>query len=341
MRRESEPQVGPVAGLARVAAVVPAYRVTAHILDVLREIPQDVWRVYVVDDRCPEGSGRLVEERTGDPRIRLIYHEANQGVGGAVMTGYRAALADGAEVLVKVDGDGQMDPRLLPHFIRPIVLGQADYVKGNRFFDLEQLASMPTIRIFGNAALSFLAKLSTGYWDIFDPTNGYTAIDARVARLLPFDKISRRYFFETDILFRLGTLRAVVVDLPMEAVYGGEQSSLRISRIVGPFLLGHLRNFAKRIFYNYYLRDMSIASIELPLGLAMIVVGTLFGFTEWTHAASLGVSASAGTVMLSALPVLIGINLVLAFLSYDIASVPQRPIGARAGAVVRMEGAKK
>jgi dolichol-phosphate mannosyltransferase len=310
----------------RIAVVVPAYRVVDQIVPLLTAIPRYVWRIYVVDDGCPERSGHLVEHQVTDTRVVVLYHEVNQGVGAAVLTGYHAAIADGASVIVKLDGDGQMDPELVLHFVEPVLAGEADYVKGNRFFDLEHIRSMPAGRIFGNVALSFLAKLSTGYWDLFDPTNGYTAIDAGVAKLLPLDKISRRYFFETDLLFRLNTMRAVVVDMPMDAKYADEVSSLRIRRVVGTFLVGHLRNFVKRIFYCYYLRDMSAASIELPLGLSLCVFGVAFGLHAWAGAAAVGASASAGTVMLAALPVLMGLQLLLAFLNYDVASVPRRPL---------------
>jgi len=279
-----------------------------------------------VDDCCPDGSGKYVESLIDDSRVRVLYHEQNQGVGGAVMTGYRAAIADGAEVIVKVDGDGQMDASFIPRFIEPILAGDADYTKGNRFFDLEQVRAMPKARLFGNSVLSFMTKISSGYWDLFDPTNGYTAIHADVARHLPFEKISRRYFFETDMLFRLNTLRAVVVDVPMDAQYGDEVSNLRISKIVGEFFIKHVRNFSKRIFYNYYLRDMSLASIELPLGVLLFMSGCLFGVYHWIDSLQEGVTTPAGTVMLAALPILMGAQLILAFLGYDIANVPRRPL---------------
>ena len=310
---------------ANVAVVIPSYKVRAHILDVISLIGPEVTAIYVVDDCCPDGSGRFVESNVQDPRVRVVYHTENQGVGGAVMSGYKAALEDGAEVIVKIDGDGQMDPRLLPRFINPILAGEADYTKGNRFFDLEAVRAMPKIRLLGNAALSFMTKVSSGYWDLFDPTNGYTAIHRDVASHLPLNKISRRYFFETDILFRLNTLRAVVIDIPMDAHYGDEVSNLKISKIVGEFFFKHIRNFAKRIFYNYYLRDMSLASLELPLGLLLLVLGGGFGIIQWIQSMSMGVPTPSGTVMLSALPVIIGTQLVLAFLGYDIASVPKRP----------------
>lgn len=309
----------------RVAVVIPCFKVVAHILEVIRSIGPDIWRIYVVDDACPESSGAHVTMHASDPRVHVLTHELNKGVGGAVMTGYAAAIGDGASIIVKIDGDGQMDPRLIPLFIDPILAGEADYTKGNRFFDLEQVQSMPKVRLFGNAVLSLIAKLSTGYWDLFDPTNGYTAIHRDVAKLLPFDRISQRYFFETDILFRLNTLRAVAIDVPMEAKYGNEVSNLKISNIIGEFLFKHARNFTKRIFYNYYLRNMSLASIELPVGILLLLFGILFGGHHWLQSLSDGLPTSAGTVMLSALPVLTGIQLIMAFLGYDIAAVPSRP----------------
>lgn len=309
-----------------IAVVIPSYRVVRHILNVIDSIGTEVSRIYVVDDACPEGSGKFVKENCMDARVRVVTHDINQGVGGAVMTGYRAAIEEGAQVIVKIDGDGQMDPSLISSFVEPILYGEADYTKGNRFFDLEVIRGMPGMRLFGNAVLSFMTKLSSGYWDLFDPTNGYTAIHVDVARHLPFKKISSRYFFETDMLFRLNILRAVVVDVPMDAKYGDEVSNLKISKIMGEFLIKHVRNFIKRIFYNYYLRDLSLASIELPLGLILLFSGTGFGLYHWYESAREGISTPAGTVMLAALPILMGMQLLLAFLGYDIASVPRRPL---------------
>lgn len=312
---------------SRIAVVIPSYKVSRQIAAVVAAIPDVVWRIYVVDDVCPEGSGRLVESVNEDSRLRVLYHPRNLGVGGAVMTGYRQAIADDADVIVKIDGDGQMDPSLIPQFVAPILAGEADYAKGNRFFDLEHVRTMPGARLFGNAVLSFMTKISSGYWNIFDPTNGYTAIHADVARHLPFDKISQRYFFETDMLFRLNTIRAVVVDVPMEAKYENEVSNLKISKIVGEFLAKHSRNFFKRVFYNYYLRDFSPASIELLSGGLLLSFGVVFGGYHWFVAARGGIAAPAGTVMLAALPIIVGFQLMLAFLGYDISSVPTRPIG--------------
>lgn len=310
----------------KIAVVIPCYMVRNHILDVISRIGPQVARIYAVDDCCPDRSGDFIHSHCKDKRVSVVQHYENQGVGGAVMSGYLAAVEDGMEVIVKVDGDGQMDPCLIPDFVAPILAGQADYTKGNRFFDLEGVRTMPGMRLFGNAILSLMTKLSSGYWNLFDPTNGYTAIHADVARHLPFNKISRRYFFETDILFRLNTLRAVVVDVPMEAKYGDEVSNLKISKVIGEFFSKHVRNFFKRIFYNYYLRDMSVASIELPFGVALLGFGLLYGGYHWVSSAQAGVPTPAGTVMLSALPILAGIQFLLSFIGYDVSSVPVRPI---------------
>lgn len=309
-----------------IAVVIPCFRVRRHILDVIARIGAEVDAIYVVDDRCPEESGRFVSAECTDPRVHVVFHTENQGVGGAVMTGYQAAIADGHGILVKVDGDGQMDPSLLPAFVAPLLAGEADYSKGNRFFHLEEIYNMPAIRLVGNAALSFMSKLSTGYWGIFDPTNGYTAIHAKVASHLPMEKISKRYFFETDMLFRLNTLRATVIDIPMDAVYGDEESNLRITKILPEFLAKHFRNTLKRIFYNYYLRDMSVASLQLPAGIFLMLFGMIFGITHWIQSSALNIPSPAGTVMLAALPVLVGLHLLLAFIANDVMNQPVRPM---------------
>lgn len=310
----------------KIAVVIPCYKAREHILDVINKIGGEVWRIYVVDDCCPEGSGRHVADSVKDPRLRVIFNPQNLGVGGAVMAGYRAAVADGADVIVKIDGDGQMDPAMIPRFTAPILKGQTDYTKGNRFYSLTHISQMPAARLFGNAALSFMTKLSTGYWNIFDPTNGYTAIHAKVAASLPLDRISHRYFFETDMLFRLNIMRAVVVDIPMDAAYGEEKSQLRIGKILGEFLFKHARILAKRIVYNYFLRDMTLASVELLMGGGLFGFGLFFGLAHWSKAIASGNPTPLGTIMIAAMSLLVGLQLILAFLGFDIASVPKRPV---------------
>jgi len=312
-----------------ITVVIPCYKVSAHICALLQKIGSDVDSIFVVDDCCPENSGALVEKNCNDPRVRVIYHTINQGVGGAVLTGYQAAIAVGADVIVKLDGDGQMDPALIPAFVAPILRGEADYTKGNRFFEIETVRQMPMIRLIGNVGLSFLTKLSSGYWNLFDPTNGYTAISAKVAERLPAYKISRRYFFESDMLFRLNTMRAVVMDIPMFAKYEDEQSNLKVSRELPRFLFNNLRNLGKRIAYNYFIRNFNYATLELLFGLPLLSFGVIFGAISWIGQTHQGTLASAGTVMLAALPVIMGLQLILGFVNYDMTSVPSTPLQGR------------
>lgn len=310
----------------QIAVVIPAYKVRSHILEVISGIGPDVNSIYVIDDACPEASGKYVEENCTDKRVRVLFHAENQGVGGAVITGYKAALESGASIFVKLDGDGQMDPADIPHLVAPILAGKADYSKGNRFASLSGLSSMPGVRVFGNGALSLMTKLSTGYWNITDPTNGFTAIHRSVLELLPLDMISKRFFFESDMLFRLSLARAVVWDVPMTAKYGAEKSNLSVLKAFFEFGWKHGINYQKRLFYNYFLRDMSAASLELPIGTILFWFGFAFGIVKWLESSRTGVPATAGTVMLSAVPLILGLQLILAFINFDVAQVPKHPI---------------
>lgn len=312
--------------MPRIAVVIPSYKVRAHVLDVIARMPPKVQRIYVVDDQCPQQSGQFVQEQCRDPRVRVLFHDENQGVGGAVSTGYRAALEEGMDIVVKVDGDGQMDPALIPHFTRPIERGRADYTKGNRFYRPESLKGMPPIRLFGNAALSFINKLSTGYWSIMDPTNGYTAIHTAVLRELPLHKLERRYFFETDMLYHLNTMRAVVHDVPMDAVYADEESSLKVSKVLPEFMVKHVNRFFKRYVYLYLLRDFNIGSLYSLLGVVLCGLGVVFGGWAWLRSLTTGQPATSGTVMLAALPLIIGIQFLIAFLHHDVERVPSQPL---------------
>jgi dolichol-phosphate mannosyltransferase len=309
-----------------IGVVIPCYKVIPLVFDVIANIGPEVDKIYVVDDACPQGSGRAILQQVTDPRLKVIFSDENQGVGGAVMLGYTAALEDRCDCIVKIDGDNQMDPRLLNRFAEPILNGKSDYTKGNRFFNLEDVESMPLVRLVGNAILSFMCKASSGYWSVFDPTNGYTAISQHALKLLPMKKINRRYFFETDMLFRLGTFGAVVQDIPMRAVYGDEKSNLSIRKVVVKFAVGHLKNFSKRIIYNYFLRGFSIASVELCLAIILITSGAAFGAVKWLNSTLTGVQASSGEVMIASLPIIIGIQLLIAFISFDMQNQPRTPI---------------
>jgi dolichol-phosphate mannosyltransferase len=268
-------------GDSKVGVVIPCFKVRDHIMGVIAKIGPQVHKIYVVDDRCPVGSGNFVRSECRDPRVTVLFNEKNLGVGGATMTGYARALTDECDIVVKLDGDGQMDPSLIPVLIAPLVNGDADYTKGNRFFSPENLEGMPTLRLVGNTALSFISKMSSGYWSVMDPTNGFTAIHATALSLLPLQKIDQRYFFESDILFRLNTIRAVVRDVPMKAVYADEESNLKIGKVLREFPIKHLKRVIKRLAYNYLLRDFNVCSLELLAGMIFLLFGVFFGGYQW------------------------------------------------------------
>jgi len=312
--------------IARVAVVIPCYRVRGYILDVLRDIGPEVFAIFVVDDACPEQTATLVREECTDARVTVLAHAENQGVGGAMITGYKAALLGGADVVVKIDGDGQMDPALIPRFVEPILSGDADYTKGNRFYDLAFLRAMPKARLIGNAMVSLVSKVASGYWDIMDPTNGYSAIHRTALAALPLEKLDRGYFFESDMLFRLYTIRAVVRDVPIPARYRGETSSLRIGHVAMAFPFKYLRAAIKRIFYAYFLRDFNAGTLQLCLGLLIAGSGAAYGAARWIHSSIMGVPTTSGAVMLAALPVLIGVQLLLGALHFDVQNVPREAL---------------
>lgn len=313
-------------GAPVLAVVIPCFRCTAQILGVISGIGPEVSRIFVVDDACPDQGGDLVERECADPRVTVLRNPVNRGVGGAVLTGYRAALEAGCEVIVKVDGDGQMDPALILEIARPVIEGSADYAKGNRFHSVWNVRQMPAVRLFGNAALSFLTKLSSGYWSVFDPTNGFTAVHAAALRRLEFSNVAERYFFESSMLINLGNVRAVVRDVPMEALYADERSNLKIRQVLGSFLRHNLRELAKRVLYTYFLRDFSLASAQLLFGTLLLGFGATFGAWGWYGSIATGTPATTGTVMVAVLPIILGFQLLLSFLGFDMANEPRVPV---------------
>jgi dolichol-phosphate mannosyltransferase len=310
----------------KIAIVIPCYRVKPHIESVIAGIGAENWRIYVVDDKCPDQSGHYVHHFVKDPRVTVLFNHSNLGVGGATMVGYSAALADGADVIVKLDGDGQMDPRLIPRLVAPLVQGRCDYMKGNRFHTISSLSQMPTIRILGNSILSFVSKCASGYWNVMDPTNGFTAIRRVALEQLPLEKISQRYFFESEMLFRLYIIRAVVNELPMTAFYGSEVSSLNIQRTTLLFPQKYLSCLLKRIFYTYYLRDFNICSVQLLAGVLLAVFGGSFGIYNWHIYGNQNIPTPLGTIALAALPFFMGFQLVLAALNFDVMNIPSVPL---------------
>jgi dolichol-phosphate mannosyltransferase len=310
-----------------IAVVIPCFRVEREIQSVLRSIPRYVKHVIVVDDASPDSTSDLVTASAKkDRRITLIRHPSNRGVGGAMATGYRKALELGAQIVVKIDGDGQMDMNHLPSLLSPLIEGHADYAKGNRFRDFPSLQKMPLIRRVGNMGLGFLTKAATGYWNLFDPTNGFNAIRSEVLAQIPLEKIDRTYYFETSMLANLYLLGAVVKDVPMPARYYGEASSLLIHRVLFEFPPRLLATFVRRLVLKNFIHDFSMGSIYLLTGLPLLLFGLTFGICKWIQYASLGIPAPTGTVMLPTLSVLLGIQLLLSAVEIDLRSIPKEPL---------------
>lgn len=310
--------------MAQIALVIPCYKVREHILEVLDAVPPVVQRIFVIDDACPQNTGDLVESSCRDSRVSVHTNSRNSGVGAATMVGYREALNWGAQIIVKIDGDGQMNLSFIDRFLELIESGKADYVKGNRFFNVEDLNSMPKLRLLGNGLLSFVNKAVSGYWNVMDPTNGFTAISRHMLEQIPLEKIDSRYFFESDMLFRLGLCRAVVAEVAMPAVYAGAPSSLNLPLTCIQFPKMYMARFAKRIFYTYFLRDFSICSLQIVAGVIFLFFGITFGLWHWVSSISSGVPATSGTVMLAAMPTLLGVQFLLSAIAYDISRIPKK-----------------
>jgi dolichol-phosphate mannosyltransferase len=303
-----------------IAVVIPAYRVAESIGSVIDAIPGYVRTIVVVDDASPDGVSDRVRQLQ-NPRVVLVRHDVNSGVGGAVLTGIDEAIRHGAEVCVKVDGDGQMDPSLIAGFCRPIIRGEADYVKGNRFTIGGSTKQMPFVRKLGNLGLSFLLKMASGYWRIFDPTNGYVAIRREAFEALNREWIARDYFFESSMLIALHTIGVVVRDLPLKARYQGESSSLNPWRILRQFPSRLMRCYVRRMWFEYFQYDFGMASLLMLTGIPLLLLGFVLGAYYWCRSIQTGVPATGGQVMLSALPVLAAIQMLIQAMAFDMASV--------------------
>jgi glycosyltransferase involved in cell wall biosynthesis len=311
----------------KIAVVIPVYRAENEIRSVLLGIPRFVRHIIVVDDASPDSCADLVSAAAKkDKRIILIRHEKNQGVGGAMVSGFKQALALGTEIVIKVDGDGQMDPHYIPALITPLITGEADYAKGNRFRDFDALRQMPIVRRIGNLGLSFLTKAATGYWNIFDPTNGYFAIRAEMLAQLPLDHIDKSYYFETSMLSRLYLRDAFVQDVTIPARYGNEVSSLSIKRVLFEFPYKLTRTLIKRIILKYFIFDFSMMSVYLLTGIPLLLFGLIFGITKWIQYAELGIAAPTGTVILPTLSVILAIQILLSAIEIDLNATPRKAI---------------
>ena len=310
----------------RIAIVIPCYRVRDQIVDVVAAVLPAADSVIVVDDCCPEKSGELLQKKCTDPKLTILFHDRNQGVGGAMITGFKAALDGGAEIVVKMDGDGQMDVRYLPRLMAPLVAGKADFSKGNRFYDLRALRAMPRVRRFGNFGLTLLSKAASGFWHVADPTNGFFALRSNALRLLNFHLLDARYFFEISLLIQLNVIRAVAIDVPIPAKYADENSSLNPWRALCSFPVKLWGGLMHRIWWRYFIYDVNIVTIFLLTGGLLFCSGAIFGAWRWSNSWAFGREQSAGTVALAMLPMILGFQMLLQAVVLDMIDKPTEPV---------------
>jgi len=304
----------------KIAVVIPAYKVVGLLKNVVLSLPDFIDSIIVIDDKCPSESYKTVEDLKN---VIIIRHDSNQGVGGAVISGYKKALELDADIVVKIDGDGQMDSNKIHKLIKPILESNADYTKGNRFRDFHALNSMPKIRLFGNSILSFLIKFASGYWSIMDPTNGFIAISKESLEELDLENLSKRYFFESDMLIYLNINNKIVEDVSIPAQYGEETSSLSIKQVLYQFPPKIVKGFLKRIFLKYYIYDFNMGSIYMLFGVPLVIFGVIFGGIKWIEAINKGIDTSTGTVMLSVLSIILGVQFLLQAINIDIMNEPK------------------
>ena len=308
---------------ATIAAVVPAYKEESMIEQVIKTMPSFVDHIVIVDDCSPDDTSGAVN-RANDARVTLIRHETNQGVGGAIITGHRSAIELGADVNVVMAGDAQMDPKYLPQLLDHVTAEGYGFAKANRFFAPESFSGMPRYRVLGNIVLSFMTKLTSGYWHLFDPQNGYTAIRTEVLKRVPLEQVSRRYSFENDLLIHLNILQGPAIDVPIPAVYGNEVSSIRLGRVIPELLDLLFRGFWRRIWYRYVLWSFSPIALLLAMGLLLLAFG--LGVAVWVcFQIVASVVATAATVMLAALPLMLGTQMLISALQLDIQASPATP----------------
>lgn len=300
-----------------VAVVIPCYKVENYIAETIKKIPDMVSMIVAVDDFSPDNTSKVIND-LGHTKVILLKNKKNLGVGGATKTGFDYACQYGADILIKLDGDGQMDPRTIEALIHPLVRRQADFSKGNRFSQWEYIYRMPVIRRTGNLCLSFLLKAASGYWEIFDPTNGFIAIRSDTWQKLRKKNIANDYFFESSLLCELGKVHAKVIDIPMRAKYGNEVSSLSIIKVLISFPPRLMKALISRILFDYYILDFNIGSLSLLAGFPLLLFGSIWSLVHWFLSIRNSIAATTGTVVIGMITIILGFQLILQFINFDI-----------------------
>lgn len=307
-----------------IAVVIPYYNASQHIVNVINKLPDFIDEVIIVDDK---GKEKLPIEKLNNLQLKfkisIIENPMNLGVGGATKNGFLQAIDNLHDIVIKVDADDQMDTSYIEEMISYLIEGKAEMAKGNRFIDTKALMKMPFIRRVGNLGLSFLTKVATGYWNNFDPTNGFLAIKTSILKKINFENLANRYFFETSLISELYFVNARIKDISMPAIYGEEKSSMKVWKMPFIFSKKLIPLFFKRIIKQYFLFDFNIASLYILVGLPMFLFGVIYGIYNWFYYSSHNIFTPTGTIMLVSISIILGFQLLLQAIQYDIFNAPK------------------
>jgi glycosyltransferase involved in cell wall biosynthesis len=310
----------------RVSVVVPAHNEEKLIAETIRGIPQFVDHIYVVDDRSTDSTVEAVR-KLADPRVELIEHERNLGVGGAIITGYKKARDDKMDVTAVMAADAQMDPGDLEMLAGAVARGDVDYAKANRLFTGQAWEVIPRYRYLGNAVLSLLTKIASGYWHVADSQSGYTAVSLQYLQLLDLDRIYQRYGFPNDLLVHLNVWNARVRDYPSRPIYGvGERSGIRLRKVVPAISWLLVKGFFWRMREKYVIRDFHPLVFFYALGFLATLIGLGLGIAE-VVLRILGNPITPATIVLVALLLISGSQFTLFAMWFDMES--NKDLGGR------------
>ena len=302
-----------------IAVVIPCYKVERHIREVVADIPEYITSIILVNDASPDKTGEILDQLAKEnSKITVLHHSKNQGVGGSMITGFQEAIKQNMDAVIKIDGDGQMDVSYFSQMLKAIFEGKYNFVKGNRFFDQKMIQKMPAIRRIGNFGMGFLIKLASGYWNVFDPANGFFCIHTSTLKRIDLERVSKRFFFESSLLIELYYSGAKIKDIAMPAIYANEKSNLSVWKTLFTFPPKLFNAFLRRIWLRYFVYDFNIGSLYIFFGIPLFLFGFIFGIIKWIHYASLQIAAPTGTIMIAVISLILGFQLTLAAIQYDI-----------------------
>ncbi|MDB4153605.1 glycosyltransferase family 2 protein [Candidatus Pelagibacter sp.] len=309
-----------------IAAVVPVFNVGENIKAFLKQIPEYVDQIYLIDDCCPLKTGKIVEENISNfKKVSISYNNKNLGVGGAVKVGYQESLKNNIDIIVKIDGDNQMNPNEINKLVEPLLSGVYDYTKGNRFLMKGEIENYPKVKFYGNIFLSFMSKLSSGYWDIYDPINGYTAITKECLQKLSLDKIDNGYFFESDMLFNLYLDKFRVKDIPVEIKYYKNQiQNMSIIKESFNFFFKNISRTFKRVKIVYFKNNFTLGSFFAGMFFINAVLTIFYGGSNYLYHYLLNEFAPTGVIVISSIFLLLTSLSFMIFLILDNYNNPNR-----------------